>query len=82
MSTERRSSVTPHAATHPTADPVVRLAVRRAYDGVTLNEQEVLTLLHARGDDLAQMCAAAARMRDAGLVQAGRPGVVNYSRRP
>jgi FO synthase len=55
--------------------------VRRATDGVTLNEQEVLSLLHARGDDLARVCAAAARVRDAGLAQAGRPGVITYSRK-
>ena len=33
----------------------------------------------ARGESLDRLCAAAARVRDAGLVAAGRPGVVTYS---
>ena len=36
-------------------------------------------MLAARGADLDRLCAAAARVRDAGLVAAGRPGVVTYS---
>ena len=36
-------------------------------------------LLAATGEDLDRLCAAAARVRDAGLVAAGRPGVVTYS---
>ena len=35
----------------------------------------------ARGDDLAELMTIAARVRDAGLVKAGRPGVVTYSRK-
>ena len=38
-------------------------------------------LLHASGDDLVDLCASAARVRDAGLANAGRPGVVTYSRK-
>ncbi len=37
------------------------------------------SLLAARGEDLARLTAAAARVRDAGLAAAGRPGVVTYS---
>ncbi|MCW2850030.1 MAG: synthase subunit 2 / synthase subunit 1, partial [Marmoricola sp.] len=33
----------------------------------------------ARGEDLERLCATAARVRDAGLADAGRPGVVTYS---
>ena len=35
----------------------------------------------ARGEDLARLMACAARTRDAGLVSAGRPGLVTYSRK-
>ena len=38
-------------------------------------------LLQATGDDLVDLCASAARVRDAGLASAGRPGVVTYSRK-
>ena len=36
-------------------------------------------LLAARGEDLARLTTVAARVRDAGLAAAGRPGVVTYS---
>jgi FO synthase len=38
-------------------------------------------LLGARGDALRDLMAAAASIRDAGLVSAGRPGVVTYSKK-
>ena len=38
-------------------------------------------LLHARGPDLEALCGASSRARDAGLLEAGRPGVVTYSRK-
>jgi FO synthase len=59
----------------------LRRALRRASDGVTLDAAEAEVLLHARGDDLADLCASAARVRDAGLASAGRPGVITYSRK-
>ena len=59
----------------------MRRALRRARDGVALNLDEATVLLAARGDDLADLCRSAARVRDAGLEQAGRPGVVTYSRK-
>jgi FO synthase len=65
----------------PPARSAVRRALRRARDGVTLDPVEATVLLHARGDDLVELCAAAARVRDAGLAAAGRPGVVTYSRK-
>ncbi len=58
----------------------LRRALRRAADGVNLDATEAAVLLHARGDDLEQLLAAAARVRDAHLVAEGRPGVVTYSR--
>jgi FO synthase len=48
---------------------------------VTLDVVEAQVLLQARGDDLDDLCASAARVRDAGLLAAGRPGVVTYSRK-
>ncbi|HVF03290.1 MAG TPA: bifunctional FO biosynthesis protein CofGH [Frankiaceae bacterium] len=54
----------------------MRRALRRARDGVALDAAEATVLLHARGDDLAGLCASAARVRDAGH---GR--VVTYSRK-
>jgi len=40
---------------------------------------EATALLAARGRELDRLCAVAARVRDAGLVDAGRAGVVTYS---
>ncbi len=47
--------------------------------GSTLNVDEVAALLSCRGEDLADLIATAGRVRDAGLVAAGRPGVVTFS---
>ncbi len=62
-------------------DSGLRRALRRARDGVTLNHDEVVTLLGARGEALDDLLDSASRVRDAGLVAAGRPGVVTYSRK-
>ncbi|MGI8867409.1 MAG: bifunctional FO biosynthesis protein CofGH [Mycobacteriales bacterium] len=59
----------------------LRRALRRARDGVTLDPVEAEVLLAARGDELLDLCASAARVRDSGLAAAGRPGVVTYSRK-
>ena len=59
----------------------LRRALRRARDGVTLDRTEAEILLSARGEALTELCAAAARVRDQGLADAGRPGVVTYSRK-
>ncbi|MFC5992757.1 bifunctional FO biosynthesis protein CofGH [Pseudonocardia hispaniensis] len=59
----------------------LRRALRRACDGAVLDVTEAAVLLAARGDELDQLLDAAARVRDAGLVEAGRPGVVTYSRK-
>ncbi|TJZ52090.1 7,8-didemethyl-8-hydroxy-5-deazariboflavin synthase [Streptomyces piniterrae] len=63
----------------PTAN-AMRRALRRARDGVALDVTEAAVLLQARGEDLVDLCASAARVRDAGLEAAGRPGVITYSK--
>ena len=57
----------------------VRRALARAERGAALDLDEATVLLSATGEDLDRLCAAAARVRDAGLAAAGRPGVVTYS---
>ena len=58
-----------------------RRAVARAKAGKSINLDEAAALLAARGDDLDRLCDAAALVRDAGLADAGRPGIVSYSRK-
>ncbi|MEV0976848.1 bifunctional FO biosynthesis protein CofGH [Streptomyces sp. NPDC049915] len=58
----------------------MRRALKRARDGVALDVAEAAVLLQARGEDLTGLAACAARVRDAGLEQAGRPGVITYSK--
>jgi len=57
----------------------VRRALARAERGAAIDPTEATALLAARGEQLDALCAVAARVRDAGLVAAGRPGVVTYS---
>jgi FO synthase len=64
----------------------MRRVLRRARDGVALNVSEAAVALAARGEALADLCASAARVRDAGLESAGRRGPsgrlpVSYSRK-
>ncbi len=59
----------------------LRRALARVRDGKTLDPTEAEILLHARGDDLEALLDHAARVRDAGLEAAGRPGVITYSAR-
>lgn len=63
------------------SESALRRALRRARDGVALDVSEAETLLHARGEHLDDLLASASRVRDAGLREAGRPGVVTYSRK-
>lgn len=58
----------------------MRRALKRARDGVALDVAEATVLLQARGADLADLTASAARVRDAGLEAAGRAGVITYSK--
>ena len=46
-----------------------------------MNPDEATALLAARGDALDELCAAAVQIRDLGLSDAGRAGVVTYSRK-
>jgi FO synthase len=62
-------------------EAAIRRALRRARDGVSLDPVEAEVLLHARGSQRDQLFEAAAKVRDAGLVAAGRPGVITYSRK-
>ncbi|MBO0841659.1 MAG: bifunctional FO biosynthesis protein CofGH [Nocardioides sp.] len=57
----------------------VRRALARAERGAMLDVAEAAALLAATGDDLERLKAAAAKVRDAGLVAAGRAEVVTYS---
>ncbi|OBH56124.1 7,8-didemethyl-8-hydroxy-5-deazariboflavin synthase [Mycobacterium sp. E2479] len=64
----------------------LRRVLRRARDGVALNVDEAAVAMTARGPDLADLCASAARVRDAGLESAGRRGPggglpITYSRK-
>jgi FO synthase len=63
------------------SDNAIRRALARARDGKVVDVDEATVLLSARGDDLTALCETAARIRDQGLVDAGRPGVVTYSRK-
>jgi FO synthase len=64
----------------PTA-AMMRRALHRAREAVSLNLDEVTTLLQASGDDLDALCAIAGRVRDSGLEAVGRAGVITYSRK-
>src|SRR4051812_9004554 len=59
----------------------MRRALRRARDSAALDVTEATVLLHARGDDLADLMTSAGRVRDAGLAAAKRPAVITYSRK-
>ncbi len=59
----------------------MRRALARARDGKALDLDEATVLLSARGEALDALLEVAGRVRDAGLADAGRPGVVTYSRK-
>ncbi|MFF8944401.1 bifunctional FO biosynthesis protein CofGH [Streptomyces sp. NPDC014864] len=67
------------SGTGPTENSM-RRALKRARDGVALDVTEAAVLLQARGEHLRDLAASAARVRDAGLEAAGRPGVITYSK--
>jgi FO synthase len=62
-------------------DQSLRRALRRAADGKALDPGEAADLLAARGPAFDELLARAGAVRDAGLRDAGRPGVVTYSRK-
>ncbi|MCP2161139.1 bifunctional FO biosynthesis protein CofGH [Williamsia serinedens] len=76
-------SFPPGAAAEPPAPTpaAMRRALRRARGGATVNLDEATVLLAARGDDLDDLCASAARVRDAGLAAENRTGQITYSRK-
>ncbi|MEO6606604.1 MAG: bifunctional FO biosynthesis protein CofGH, partial [Aeromicrobium sp.] len=53
----------------------------RAAAGKSIDANEAAGLLSARGELLRDLMATATRIRDAGLDDAGRPGVVTYSKK-
>ncbi|MEP9381985.1 bifunctional FO biosynthesis protein CofGH [Nocardioides sp. KR10-350] len=57
----------------------VRRALARAERGAALDVDEAAALLAATGEELDRLTAAAAKVRDAGLVAAGREATVTYS---
>src|SRR5690242_2060810 len=66
----------------------MRRALRRAADGRTLDVAEAAVLLTARGSDttdrnssLDELLKVAGAVRDAGLADAGRPGIVTFSKK-
>jgi FO synthase len=67
--------------TPPDSTNAIRRALARARDGKSLDQAEAAILLQARGDELTTLLGHAARVRDAGLDAAGRPGVITYSRK-
>lgn len=73
------------AADQPQAPdrPVLEAAIDRLEDGggSTPDRADAEVLLHARGADLDRLLAVASTMRDTGLQEAGRPGVITYSRK-
>ena len=71
----------PDSSVETPTPSAMRRALRRARDGVALDATEAGVLLRATGADLTDLCASAARVRDAGLATAGRAGVVTYSRK-
>jgi FO synthase len=62
-------------------DASLRRAVKRAADGKAIDVDEAAALLAADGDVLDELLAIAGGVRDAGLREAGRPGVVTYSKK-
>jgi FO synthase len=61
-----------------TPSGVVR-ALARARRGAALSPEEATWLLAARGDALEELLSVAAGLRDRGLDEAGRPGIITYS---
>ncbi|MET0425027.1 MAG: hypothetical protein ABW046_14175, partial [Actinoplanes sp.] len=59
----------------------IRRALRRAADGKAIDTDEAAALLAATGQPFDDLLAIAGGIRDAGLREAGRPGVVTYSKK-
>jgi FO synthase len=61
------------------SDRQITRALGRARRGNTLDVDEASALLAARGDALAELMGLAADLRDRGLADDGRPGIITYS---
>ena len=72
--TSGSSLPTPSPKEAAPTEAALRRVLRRARDGVALNADEAAIACAARGADLDDLCASAARVRDAGLTSAGRRG--------
>jgi FO synthase len=59
----------------------MRRALKRAAGGKAIDVDEATALLAAQGELLDDLLAVAGGIRDAGLREAGRPGVVTYSKK-
>ncbi|MGK5681002.1 bifunctional FO biosynthesis protein CofGH [Actinoplanes sp. URMC 104] len=59
----------------------IRRALRRAADGKAVDADEATALLAATGEHFDELLTIAGHIRDAGLREAGRAGVVTYSRK-
>jgi uncharacterized membrane protein len=80
----RQDCPDPHVGSlHGLAGPLQRRppGPRAGAAGKALDVDEATVLLGVTGSDLDALLAVAGRVRDAGLVDAGRPGVVTYSRK-
>jgi FO synthase len=71
--------VADHNEPRPT-EASLRRALHRAAEGRALDVDEAATLLTARGERLDELLSIAGGIRDAGLRDAGRPGVVTFSK--
>ncbi|MEV8374098.1 bifunctional FO biosynthesis protein CofGH [Kribbella sp. NPDC056861] len=78
MTAPDQPSATPPNAPISTA---LRRALKRADDGKTLDPTEVEVLLSATGPALEQLMSTAARVRDQGLADAGRSGIITFSKK-
>jgi FO synthase len=59
----------------------IRRALHRAAEGRTIDPAEATVLLGARGAALDELLGIAGGVRDAGLADAGRPGVITFSKK-
>jgi len=62
-------------------DDAIRQVLARLHEDIALDVEAAATLLAARGDELAELCAIAAGIRDAGLIAEGRERQISYSRK-
>jgi FO synthase len=81
VSTSINSAGLPAPEPSAPVSSAVRRALHRATEGRTIDQTEATVLLGARGPALEELLAVAAAIRDAGLRDAGRPGIVTFSKK-